>query len=430
MRTAAVFSALATRQAPRFAAVTTTAMRWCQGQGRVWAFDDLAPTMKQTVQRVHSAPTDPMAWQDLGVMMEGHDRVEGPGGPVSRLDCLRTAADLAWDNSVVWMHVGASLEEGEVLEVRDTAMTPLGCLLRSVRLDPSNGTAWLNLAFALRPEQCITLPDVGKIGRLEILSLGAAALERELAAAVNPAAAEDTASMLSGCYAMGAGAMMAGHAANVPEGLPRERSFTFPAGGPEQRTALQCVERALQVDPGAAMPWSMAGNLMRSGDTVKLKDGSTATRSDVLQHLLSNDPENADALAGMAEDLTADGTVTVAGQTMTKIELLGRALSHDVASVAAWRELGKHCAATGAELPLADGSKLSAVECYGRALVYDTSDPAVWESAALVMEQTNTATVPVGSLRLTAAECRQMAAAQRGEADVPAVFATQQPRGA
>uniref|UniRef100_A0A7S1PMH4 Uncharacterized protein n=1 Tax=Neobodo designis TaxID=312471 RepID=A0A7S1PMH4_NEODS len=391
--------------------------RWCSGQ--VLGFDELTPSLRHSVERVKQSPKDAAAWQDLGVMLEGTDKVPGPDGPVSRLDCLRAAAELGWDDSNVWMHVGASLGEGEVLEVRDTSMTPLGCLLRSVRLNPSNGSAWLNLSFAVQPEQTIALPDIGRLGRLEILAFGAAALEREFGAAVDAQAAADTAAMLAGCYAMGAGALMAGHAAAVPPGAPRERRIAFPAGSGTERTPLQCIERALQVDPDAAMPWVMAGNLMRSNDTVRLASGETASRKAVLEHLLRMDPDNADALAGMAEEIPAEGIATVGDDQLSKMELLGRALRADVACVSAWRQLGFHCAATGAHLPLADGTKLSALECFGRALVYDAGDAALWDAAADEMEKAGVAAITVGSHRLEVSECRQMAKAQRGEGPIP-----------
>jgi hypothetical protein len=423
-----------TRRAPDFfPRQAVHSLRWCtDGRG----FSPLTPAHNDVLQRLREKPEDGAAWNDLAVLLDPGMIIPGlNGGSLTRDECFRNAAHHAWDNAAVWSNIGASLAPGETIDVRDTSMSAIGCHLRAVRLDPASGPNWLNLALCMGAEQTFPLLE-GRIGRLEALAQAVECFEKDASGGGGDGVDHtgntdmDAPTMLSGCYAMAAAAMMAGHSAAVFGDVPpRARAFPVPPGS-VPRTPLRCLQRAVEVAGPAPHILNMAGSLMRSSDilTVETEEGerSDLHRRDVLQRLTEFDSDNSDRWADLATEVPAGTTISVAGGDYTHEQLLLRAVRMNVTCVPAWRLLAEYCTTHDqiVNLTNAKGAVLtfSAVDCFGRALLYEPRDPSVWEAAAAAVEKATSATITIGTTKATSQDCRAMAAALRDDGPVPAAL--------
>jgi hypothetical protein len=399
-----------------------TRLRRCSDHSK-HAHETLSPAQAEVFARLQQNPTDGTIWNDLAMLLPAGDMVPHPktGERLSRSDCLRYAADLAYDNGTVWSNIGTCLGPGETVDVRDASITAIGCHLRAVRLDNTSGTSWLNLAFAMQEGQSFALPEFDKVGRLEALSIAAACFERDLAAGKNDGNGElDTRSMLAGCYAMAAGAMLAGHAAHSFSGeAPRTRHFEVPAGTGTQRTPMGCLQRALEVAGNEPTILQMAVNMMGPSESFTV-NGKPLARRDILVTLIDADPDNADTWAGLSEEV-GDGTVRVGDVEYSRLQLLQQALQKDVTCAPAWKELARYCATRKGDVSIGS-AKYDTLACFSRALLYDPTDAHMWDAAARQMEQEQRERLSVGNVSCTVQECKQMAIAQRGMGEIPDVF--------
>lgn len=293
-------------------------------------------------------PEDPWMWRSKGA------ELMGLGRPQEALACFERVLNLTPESAGAWVDKGWALADMERFEEAQA------CFDRGLALDPGHARGWINkgasLAMSGRPEALECFRKAQQLGHPEAARLAATfggASERQAADRVGPAAAAPVPGGPDGAPGSGVAHQ---------EALVWARKAAALARTERVEEALECLERALSLDPDNGEIWTTQGVAL-------LQSGRPAEALASLDRARALDPDSA-------------GTLQMKGLALQGLDRLEEAVASFEAALALVPEAAEVWRLKGRAL-VRLGRVQEGLACWERALRLDPSDCALWFGTGL-----------------------------------------------
>ena len=281
-------------------------------------------------------PKDADVWDTLGAALE---RVAGDavatvdGASYSSRQCFLKALSLNSDSESAWYNLGTTLGD-EKVRVGESEFSEGDCYVKAVHLDPSYDLAWVSLGQTL-----VSSNSKVSVRRIEFTAENCF----HKACSLNP------------------------NNASAWRGLAlcmEDNTEVMPLCGNERLSKRKCLERAIALDSTDACLWSALGDVAEAEGDITI-EGEVFTVRQCRQRAVQLQPDAALFWVGLARCFSSLwDRVDINGTSYTQHDCLNKAVGIDPSCGDAWRLFGD---IIQFGVVMIDGKRFTKEACYANA---------------------------------------------------------------
>ena len=359
------------------------------------------------------------AWYNLGCCIrEGIDRqlaedkkaelsaevltVEVKGMSYSERDCFIKAIENQPNHALAWGNLGAILRPDESIVVSQSLVTQRDCYINALAFNPSDGGAWEGLASEMADGDTVTIRSVtftkkqcyaNAVKTIPRLARAWSALGRLLAADGETIKIKGVAHSARDCYVQACQHNLRSPSAwwNVARIMKKNDPSDTITISNVQFTKIECLLKALELDPDFEPSWHSLGVLLPESKAVVMVHDEQFNKVDCFVQCLERSPQFALAwfnlgcalMGGGAATGAQDNSCVIAGEKITDRVAFVKALQIDTNMSGAWCNLGSTLA-QGEEVEVNE-VKMTERDCFSKAVALKPTMPQAWLNLSVAM---------------------------------------------